>query len=281
MKSNKLLINHLCSFAQFEHFVFFFSTPIFFKYLLLYTKTTNQFNAIDFIFSKSYDLITKRTLNYSKNSKHTINNLHYNEYFNYTFNKILIKILDHAKFGVNTIFWHYQILIRFLEYCSGKKIYFKINPFLQNNLSFSEKIQCLVWAQKVKYFRRILGPRLFLNESLQIIYLSLKLHDPYLLSNWMASILKKISFWKSKTFLRYIKYVLKNFFWSYFKLIDVRGVKFQLKGKISVGGNSRTRTSFHTIGSTSHSNFTNKILFNLNLFRTFTGVQGLKLWIVF
>jgi hypothetical protein len=74
-------------------------------------------------------------------------------------------------------------LIRFLEFCSGKKVYLKLNPFLNTNLNFNEKAQCLLWSQKVKYFRKVLGPRLFLNESLQIIYLSLKLKDPYVLSN--------------------------------------------------------------------------------------------------
>jgi hypothetical protein len=269
------------SFNKLELFSFFFYNPIFFKFLIFNVNRDDRYNFTNLIFSKSYNFILQKTANITKNVKLLLNNLFHNEHFEYNFNKILFKVFDHSKFGNDNILWHYQLLIRFLEYCSGRKVYFRIHPFIQNSLTFTEKMQCLAWSQKVKYFRRILGPRLFLNESLQIIYLSLKLHDPYLLSNWMASILKKISFWKSKTFLRYIKYVLKHFFWANFKKIPVNGVKFQLKGKISVAGNSRTRTAFHTVGSTSHSCFNNKILFNLNLFRTFTGVQGLKLWIVF
>ena len=37
-------------------------------------------------------------------------------------------------------------------------------------------------------------------------------------------------------------------------------IKFQLKGKISVAGNARTRTVFHNVGFTSHTTFNNKIL---------------------
>jgi len=193
----------------------------------------------------------------------------------------MLKIFNYSKFPTITFFWHYNTLIRFIEYCSGKKTFIKFFNFLVTTLSFEEKAQCLIWAQKVKYFRKVLGPRLFLNESLQLMYLSLKLKDPFIFSNWMVSTMYKISFWKYKTFLRYIKYVLRYFFWVIFKDLKIKGIKFQLKGKISVAGNARTRTVFHNVGFTSHTTFNNKILYNLNLVRSFTGVMSLKLWIVF
>jgi ribosomal protein S3 len=56
----------------------------------------------------------------------------------------------------------------------------------------------------------------------------------------------------------------------------MKGLKFQLKGKISVAGNARTRTLLQTTGSTSHATYNNKILYTLNLVRTFTGVMGFK-----
>lgn len=201
--------------------------------------------------------------------------------FSYALKKRILKYFDYSKFSGSTIVWQCTVLSRFLEFCSGKKVCLNFYPFLSNDLSFYEKAQCALWAQRVKYFRKVLGPQLFLAESLQIIYLSLKLKDPFVLSNWMVATFRKISFWKFKTFLRYIKYAVKSFFWIMFKRLGVRGVKFQLKGKISVAGNARTRTAFHYIGFTSHTTFENRILYVLNLVRTFTGVQGLKLWVVF
>ena len=56
----------------------------------------------------------------------------------------------------------------------------------------------------------------------------------------------------------------------------MKGLKFQLKGKISVAGNARTRTVLQKIGFTSHATFNNKILYNLKLIKTFTGVIGFK-----
>lgn len=193
----------------------------------------------------------------------------------------MLKVFNYSKFPTITSSWHHSTLIRFLEFCSGNKTYLRFHPFINNHLDFSEKAQCLLWARKVKYFRKMLGPRLFLNESLQIIYLSLKLKDPYVLSNWLVTTMGKISFWKYKTFLRYIKYVLRYFFWVIFKQLHLKGIKFQLKGKVSVAGNARTRTVFHNVGFTSHATFNNKILYKMNLVKTFTGVLGLKLWIVF
>ena len=59
------------------------------------------------------------------------------------------------------------------------------------------------------------------------------------------------------------------------------GVKIKLKGKISVAGNARTRAIYYRVGSTSHAKIQNKILHNLNLVHTFTGVLGLQIWYYF
>jgi hypothetical protein len=202
-------------------------------------------------------------------------------FFNYNIKKKILKVFSYDRLPIISFIWHHHVLIRFLEFFTGKKICLKIFSYLQTSLNFNEKSQCLMWAQKLKYFRKILGPKLFLTESLQIIYLSLKLKDPFLLSNWMVATMQKISFWKYKTFLRYLKYVLRYFFWITFKELNIKGIKFQLKGKVSVAGNARTRTVFHSVGFTSHATFHNKILYKLNLIKTFTGVLGFKLWIVF
>lgn len=269
--------------VKFDILLNFYFKPFFFKYFLL--TSYNSSNHIKLLtqqnFFKNFLHYIKTYFFYSTTHNFFFNNIIPNDNFLYILKKKVIKIFSYGKFSKLTSFWHYQIIARFLEFCSGKRVFFKIYAFLSNNLNFYEKTQCILWAQKVKYFRKVLGPRLFLDESLQIIYLALKLKDPYILSNWMIVTMQKISFWKYKTFLRYIKYVLRYFFWSIFRQLSIHGIKYQLKGKISVAGNARTRTAFHYIGFTSHSTFTNRILYTLNLVRTFTGVLGLKLWIVF
>jgi hypothetical protein len=103
--------------------------------------------------------------------------------FNYFFKKKVLKTISYEKFNVLATPFYITSLIKFFEFCTGKKIILKINTFLNNSLTYVEKTMCLNWAQRLKVFRKMLGPRLFLAESLEIIYLSFKLRDPFLLSN--------------------------------------------------------------------------------------------------
>lgn len=277
--SNKLKNNFsiLFFFNKIEFLIFFFLKPIFFKFF--FSKNFSNY-VLDY---KLKNFLTyQNSDNFFYNNNYNLNtNLTPASSFFYILKKKMLQVFNYDKFPITTSIWFYETLIKFLEYCSGKKINLNLYTFLHNNLNFSEKSQCILWARKVKYFRKVLGPRLFLNESLQIIYLSLKLKDPFFLSNWIVATMQKIDFYKYKTFLRYLKYVLRYFFWVIFKELNIKGVKFQLKGKISVAGNARTRTARHSVGATGHATFNNKILYKLNLIRTFTGVLGLKLWISF
>jgi hypothetical protein len=57
----------------------------------------------------------------------------------------------------------------------------------------------------------------------------------------------------------------------------MKGFKFKLKGKISVGGNSRTRTLEYDNGISSYSTYEYKILHSFKTINTFTGVMGLQI----
>ena len=63
---------------------------------------------------------------------------------------------------------------------------------------------------------------------------------------------------------------------QYFVDLGMRGIKIQLKGKISVAGNARTRTLFFAYGETSQSQFDHKVAYDLSFVETFTGIMGFK-----
>lgn len=280
-KTNKrsTYLNKFNVLPNFETLSLLFFKPLILKFFL-YTYYNKKCASLA-RFNSTLPSIVNKFLFYSRNSLANFSNLNPDKNFIFFIKKRVIKIFNYQKFSISVTPWYFNSLVRFMEYCSGKKVYLKFYNFLNNYLDFVEKSRCLMWSQKVKNFRRLLGPRLFLNESLQIMYISLKTKDPFFLSNWMTNMMQKISFWKFKVFLRYLKYVLKNFFWAVFKEIGVRGIKFQLKGKISVAGNARTRTVRHRIGRTGHSTVDNKVVSTLSLVRTFTGAIGLKVWIFF
>lgn len=200
-----------------------------------------------------------------------------------TLRKTLKNFQNRSKTQFHSAFlvWYNFLIIRFLENFTGHKTCITFNPCLAKSLTFSEKAQLLLWTQRIRGFQRTIGPKVSLLESLELTYLSLKLKDPTLLSNWLIRTIRKVSFWKYKAFFRFLKFLFNNLLLLIFKPLGVLGVKIKLKGKISVAGNARTRAIYYRIGNTSHAKIQNKILHTLNLVHTFTGVLGLQIWYYF
>ena len=87
----------------------------------------------------------------------------------------------------------------------------------------------------------------------------------------------RISFWKTRSIFRFLKYLFFNYFQHVFSDLKVKGLKIRLKGKISAAGNSRKRTILYRIGKTSHSTTSLRVLNEFTTINTFTGVMGFNL----
>ena len=197
---------------------------------------------------------------------------------NYTIRKRLLRHVTSNFFSIDLSVWYYKTLIQFIENCSGRKTTLLLGPFIENSLSFEDRARCTLWNNRVTGFQRIMGSRIFVHEALAIVVMSIRLQDPTFLSNWIRGMLRRLSFWKYRLIFRYLKFVLRYVLKPNFHLLDFRGVKLRLKGKISVAGNARTRTLFMRIGDTSHSKMTNRVAYDLSYVNTFTGILGFKLW---
>ena len=174
--------------------------------------------------------------------------------------------------------WYYTSLIQFLEHTTGRKIALNFGPFLETALTFKDRAKCLNWKRRILGFQRLVGPKIFIYEALEILVVSIRLKDPTFLANWIRAMLARISFWKYRVIFRYLKFLLQNLIKSSFDHFSFKGAKFRLKGKISVAGNARTRMVFYKIGSTSHTTMAYRIAYDLSYVHTFTGVQGFKIW---
>jgi hypothetical protein len=199
----------------------------------------------------------------------------------FTIYRRILRVVGFSKFVPNVIPYYHYTLVQFLEAMSGKKVYIKFNPFIENSLTFLDLSRCLMWEQRVIGFRRILGPKIFLNESLRLIYLAIKNKDSTFLTNWIKAMLYRMSFWKYRLIFRYLRYVVRVLFRPYFADLGFKGLKVKLKGKISIAGNGRTRTLMYRVGQTSNATFDNRVNYNLTLVHTFTGVLGFQLWFYF
>ena len=70
-----------------------------------------------------------------------------------------------------------------MENCSGKKIFLKFDTALEESFSFEEQARCVIFNERIRGFKRILGAHLFLHESIYIFQLAIRDKDPMLFAN--------------------------------------------------------------------------------------------------
>ena len=210
-----------------------------------------------------------------------IDNLLPSIHFNHKISKILHVSSANMFLKENVIPWVYNNLIKFIEFCSGKKVLIQIYSFVNQWLDVNFALLYKRWVIRLSSYERKLGHRFFLEEALHIIHLSFVFKDVKLLSSWLGAIIKRISFWKTRGIFRFIKYLFNNFYLFIFKDLDIKGFKVKLKGKISVAGNSRKRTILYRVGQTSHSTNNLKVIHNFSTITTFTGVMGFQVWLFY
>lgn len=170
---------------------------------------------------------------------------------------------------------------RFLEFLFNRRSCLAISSILWQKFSVEETIRCHLWIRKLRNFSKVLGKGFFLTDTVHISYRAFRMKDPHLLINWFANTFKKISFWKYRSLFHFLRYFCRFFLWPTFKELGVKGVRFKLKGKISVSGNARTRTISTSTGVNNFSSYSDRVLHAKRLIPSFTGVMGFQLWLMF
>jgi len=201
--------------------------------------------------------------------------------FNIKLNKVLVLSRLNFFLKENIAPWTYNNVLRFIEFCSGKKVLLQLYSFMNQAIDLDFILLYKRWLPRFFYFERRLGHRFFLEEALHILHMGFNLHDIKIVSSWLKAIITRISFWKTRFIFRFIKYIFNNYFFFLFPRIGIKGFKIKLKGKISVAGNSRKRTILYRVGKTSHATCELKVLHNFSTIVTFTGVMGLQVWIFY
>ena len=201
--------------------------------------------------------------------------------FSYKVCKNLYSNRLNLSFRENTTPWMYNNIIRFIEFHSGRKVMLDIYSFMYQSIDFNYVVLYKFWLARFSYYERRLGHRFFLEEALHILHMSFSYQDSKLLSSWLKSMIKRISFWKTRFIFRFIRYLFNNYFRFLFKELGIKGLKIKLKGKISVAGNSRKRCILYRVGKTSHSTLDLKVVHTSDTIVTFTGVMGFQIWIFY
>jgi len=163
-----------------------------------------------------------------------------------------------------------------MENLSGNSILLQYYPFVSQSISSFFIVKYKLWLPRLSFYEKRLGHKFFLEESIHIIHLGFSLKDPLLILKWLKAMILRISFWRTKSIFRFLKFLMLNFYKNLFSILGIKGLKVKLKGKISAAGNSRKRLVLYRIGQTSHSTYTLKVLNVTDIVVTFTGVMGLS-----
>lgn len=182
----------------------------------------------------------------------------------------------HKNLNSNITPWIEKTLTSFISSTTGMRPFIQIYSFLSKELDPIAMSLYRNWLPRLSFYQKRLGHRFFMEETLHIMHLSLKLHDATLFSSWLTSLINRISFWKTRSIFRYLVYLFKNFFLNEFAAVGCKGLKIRLKGKISAAGNSRKRRINFKFGKVSYSTLKNKCLSKDSFISTFTGVMCLR-----
>jgi hypothetical protein len=196
----------------------------------------------------------------------------------YTFKPKLTKELD---FYSDVLPWVNDSVIRLIEVSSGRKGAVQHSMRAENAVDLKSRLEYKKWILRMAYYERNLGHRFFMEEALHIIHLSFRYHDVTLFSSWLKAIITRISFWKTRSIFRFLKYVFNNYYRFIFDSLSIKGIKIRLKGKISAAGNSRKRTILFRSGKNSYSSVNIKCIHEFQTITTFTGVMGFQVWLFY
>ena len=245
--------------------------------------TVNSVYSVKFLYAVVSSLFFKY---FSKNNipihlNYLNSNLIPNHNFSFSIFKKISGSFADGVFTMSSTPWHYNSIIRFMEFCSGKKVLFQFYPFLFQSIEKYYVVTYKRWMTRMTYYERKLGHKFFLEEALHLIHLTLNLHDPKVMCTWLKAIIQRISFWKTRSIFRFLKYLFSQYFNIIMNEVGSKGLKICLRGKISAAGNSRTRTILYRTGQTSHANTSLKVLNEFMTIGTFTGVMGFQIWIFY
>ena len=198
-----------------------------------------------------------------------------------TFRSFRPTLTKDLNFYPDVLPWVNDNIIRLIENSSGKRSLVQHSMHAENTVDIKSKLEYKKWITRMAYYERNLGHRFFMEEALHIIHLSFRYHDVTLFSSWLKAIITRISFWKTRSIFRFLKYVFNNYYRFIFDSLSIKGIKIRLKGKISAAGNSRKRTILFRSGKNSYSSVNIKCIHDFKTITTFTGVMGFQVWLFY
>ncbi len=117
-----------------------------FKYLILRSAEYHNYSHYNLTFKMVKPILHVLNLFYfgSRFDLFSRSNLFPTESFSYTIQRRLLKCFTLRTFITSTGAWYNHMLVRFMSNCTGRRVYLKLNPHIENSLTFEDHVQCLI-----------------------------------------------------------------------------------------------------------------------------------------
>lgn len=216
---------------------------------------------------KSSNILTNYTLSYLflflKNNQYNISK--FNVLSNYYKN--------------NLFFIKYYIVKFIYGYLNNKKLLFSLK---KNQLDFNDNLigysLILNKAKRLLFLKEL---NINLKSFIEFLLVSLYSKDVILFKNFIKYILENIHFKKHKRFLYNLKVLLNLILNIYSYDLQLLGLYIKIKGKIGVGGNLKKRKYSFKNGSFSFTKKNQKLSYNRDIIRTYSGVLGFEIYLAY
>jgi len=174
-----------------------------------------------------------------------------------------------------------MIFKKFFEYSLNQQITLFVNFELFERLKLNDYVFLSIIKTRLQRFSYRFSTIFFLNEFIDMVFLSFKLKNFNILIPYINKILKNLVVYQHRLFFNFFFTILSEQFMPLFKFFNITGITLRIKGKIGVGGNLRKRHIFLTLGNCSKTTIcTNTHVINTWL-NTVTGALGFKLLVFY
>jgi hypothetical protein len=240
-----------------------------FKNLLFYCEFVPEFNLV-----KSYQyLFFKKSL---------LSNYSFFFLLPSEVKNLIVKKRVLIKDPINHKYLNYYFT-NFIGFFSNMKPLFIFNT---NQLFGGEFVtECISHCSEVFLLFKKLNKKFFkqfqLVQFMELLFFSFLKKDLNYFIKFFKFILENMFLKKHKKVFYAFDFILNKFFTKIFFFTKVRGFRFEIAGKISVTGNSKTRNKIVSFGAYSLTNKSLKISYLQDTVRTTTGVLGIKTYLTY
>jgi hypothetical protein len=166
---------------------------------------------------------------------------------------------------------------KFFEFFLNSKVTLFINFEILHRLGSDDKVFLNRMKSLLKSFSYKFSTIFFLNEFLDVLYLSFKIKNLNAIVPYFNRILKNLVVWHHKNFFNFFFEVIREHVFTVFDKLNILGLKIIIKGKIGVGGDSRKRWISLALGKTTNTRFNTNVHSINTWLNTVTGALGFRL----